>query len=139
MGDENGLDPTLTADREKLYALAAEVAPLYAFDGFLLENYSYALGKTGSYAAYMEQAPGSGFEAFVQESVEAAVSEVIRAFKAVNNDFFVGLLANAVWAHQRTDERGSATDAAVSYTHLPSRPPTSGCIPPRGNADFPAG
>lgn len=124
VGDENGLDPTLTADREKLYALAAEVAPLYAFDGFLLENYSYALGKTGSYAAYMEQAPGSGFEAFVQESVEAAVSEVIRAFKAVNNDFFVGLLANAVWAHQRTDERGSATDAVYEeYTdgHADSR------------------
>lgn len=124
VGDENGLDPTLTADREKLYALAAEVAPLYAFDGFLLENYSYALGKTGSYAAYMEQAPGSGFEAFVQQSVEAAVSEVIRAFKAVNNDFFVGLLANAVWAHQRTDERGSATDAVYEeYTdgHADSR------------------
>lgn len=124
VGDENGLDLTLTADREKLYALAAEVAPLYAFDGFLLENYSYALGKTGSYAAYMEQAPGSGFEAFVQESVEAAVSEVIRAFKAVNNDFFVGLLANAVWAHQRTDERGSATDAVYEeYTdgHADSR------------------
>ena len=123
-GDEDGLDPTLAADRDRLHALAAEVAPLYAFDGFLLENYSYALGKTGSYAAYMEQVPGSGFEAFVQESVEAAVTEVIRAFKAVNNDFFVGLLANAVWAHQRVDERGSATDGVYeeySDGHADSR------------------
>lgn len=123
-GGENGLDPTVVADRKKLHALAAEVAPLYAFDGFLLENYSYAPGKTGSYAAYMEQAPGSGFEVFVQESVEAALTEVVRAFKAVNNDYFVGLLANAVWAHQRVDERGSATDGVYeeySDGHADSR------------------
>lgn len=72
----------------------------------------------------MEQAPGSGFEVFVQESVEAALTEVVRAFKAVNNDYFVGLLANAVWAHQRVDERGSATDGVYeeySDGHADSR------------------
>lgn len=68
-------------------------------------------GRPAATLPYMEQAPGSGFEVFVQESVEAALTEVVRAFKAVNNDYFVGLLANAVWAHQRVDERGSATDA----------------------------
>ena len=110
VSEADGLDPTVASDREALRAAAAEVAPLYAFDGYLVEDYSYALNEGGSYEAYMAQAPGVGFDQFTTDCLKAAVTDVVQALRRANRDYYVGLLSSAVWAHKRVDERGSPTD-----------------------------
>lgn len=110
IGADKGPDPSQPDGARSIHTAVAEVAPLYKLDGFLLENYSYAAGKTGSYAAYMASSPGSGFDTYVQSCVQAAAADAIATIKGVDRNLYVGLLTNAVWAHKRVDARGSDTD-----------------------------
>lgn len=110
VGDGKKWDPATAADANKIISLAAEAAARYAFDGYLLDNYGFAYGDGGSFATYMQTAPGSDYESFLRASVKAAVTETIQTLRAADNNLYIGLLSNAVWAHQRNDSRGSATD-----------------------------
>lgn len=109
IGEEDGWDPTIVDEREKIVKNAAQAAAAYAFDGFLLEDYSYALGETGSHEAFEEQSSGD-FDAFVTGSIRDAILNGVQEIRKVNRDLYVGLLSNAVWAHKRVDARGSETN-----------------------------
>ena len=109
VGEENGWDPTLEADREKIKNAAAEAAARYAFDGYLIEDYGYAYQRTGSEEAHQQQAPELDFNQFMSNCIKEAVTAAIQAVRTVNRDYYVGLLSGAVWAHSSVDERGSGT------------------------------
>ena len=108
--EENGLDPTVPADMEKILREAAAAAGAYAFDGYLIEDYSYALGKTGNQEAYEAAAAGVELDQFTADRLTAMVAGVVQEVRKVSRDLYVGLLSNGVWAHKRVDERGSDTN-----------------------------
>ena len=110
VGENNGWDPTVTKDAEKLVEAAGEAARRYKADGFMIDDYGYALGKTGSYTAYMEKAAGMGFEAYVQQCLYGAMQRTVQAIKQVDRNFYVGLLSGTVWAHKRVNQLGSNTN-----------------------------
>ena len=104
-----GWDPTTDADAQSLRAFAADAAKAYAMDGWLLENYSYPLKVQGNREAFAAKGNGRTMQQFMTDSITAAVTETAAALRQANRNAYVGLLANAVWAHQSVDARGSKT------------------------------
>ena len=112
VGDEDNWDPTLAADAEKMLRMTEEVAPLYRFDGYLLSNYSFAIGKSGSEEAFAAQTAYEDRNAFTSAAITDVMKKAVEAVKAADRNFYTGLLSRGIWAHQRVDERGSETDGS---------------------------
>ena len=104
-----GWDPTKDADAQSMRALAADAAKAYAMDGWLLENYSYPLKAQGNQEAFAARGNGRTMQQFMADSITVAVTETAATLRQANRHAYVGLLANAVWAHQSVDARGSKT------------------------------
>lgn len=109
--EEDGWDPTAPADAQAIHALAAEAGARYAFDGWLLEGYSYPYRAQGNEEAYAASGAGRTMEEFMEDAVAAAVRDAVETLRAADLNFYIGLLAGPVWAHQRVDSRGSETDS----------------------------
>ena len=109
IGKEHGADPTGEEGLNAVRALAAEAASAYRFDGFLIDGAGYPEGRGGDFADYMRRAPGMGFEAYQRESVSAAVRDAVAAIKEQDANYYVGLLADPVWANAADREGGSDT------------------------------
>ena len=107
---KDGFDPSTKEGAAAIHKMTAEAAARYSFDGWMLDNTGYAAGGGGSYASYMSVMPGGGFERFQRESITAAVIDAVKAIKDINVNLYVGLLADGVWAHSASDERGSKTN-----------------------------
>lgn len=107
---KDGFDPSTKEGAAAIHKMTAEAAARYSFDGWMLDNTGYAAGGGGSYASYMSVMPGGGFERFQRESITAAVIDAVKAIKDINVNLYVGLLADGVWAHSVSDERGSKTN-----------------------------
>lgn len=97
VGDEDGPDPTVLADQVGLWNELVRTAKAYNMDGYLLENYSYAY----------QQAPL--LRGYAAGAISGLLRQAAGLLRSANPDWYVGLLTNAVWAHESVDERGSAT------------------------------
>ncbi len=86
--------PTRLGDREALNTHVATLALRYAADGFLLTGYAYSYTR-------LPQNAGAGISTMLRDAVDT--------IHAVRKDAYVGLLAEAVWAHSSVMEEGSAT------------------------------
>ncbi len=110
IGSHASYDPSTITGASAIHELVAQAVSGYAFDGYLLDNVGYVPNVTaGSYAAYMEQAPGAGFEEYLRGSVSAAVYDAVRTIKNEDINLYVGLMASPVWAHESNNANGSQT------------------------------
>lgn len=103
-------DPSTNEGARTIQYMVREAVTRYSFDGWLLDNPGYAAGKCGSFDNYMMAMPGGGFDNFMRDNITAAVIDVVKAIKNNNINQYVGLLADAVWAHKSSNELGSNTN-----------------------------
>lgn len=111
VNSEGGPDPSTPDGAGAIRDMASRAVEHCPFDGWLIENPGYAFGKAGSFAEYMKTMPGGGFERFLKDSVTAVVIDVIKIIKKQSVNLYIGLLADGVWAHSTSDERGSQTSS----------------------------
>lgn len=97
VGDENGADPMVFAERVALWNDTLRTAKAYDMDGYLLANYSYAY----------QQAPL--LHGYAAGMIDQLLRQAAAFLRAENPDWYIGLLTNAVWAHRSVDEHGSET------------------------------
>lgn len=109
-----GFDPGTQKGAQAIHDMAVKASKRYSFDGWMLENPGYAKGSGGSYAEYMQTMPGGGFERFQRDSITAAVKDAVETIKSANANFYVGLLAGAVWANAAEEKDGSQTSGAYA-------------------------
>lgn len=105
---------TVTAGR--LDAVGAEIEALvrtYQPDGVLLDGY-YNMDSAESYAGYLQNGGGEGYETYMLGVSRAAVRFASAAARRAKPGVDVGLLTEAVWANASYDGRGSET--AASFT-----------------------
>ncbi len=111
VNSEGGPDPSTPDGADAIRDMASRAVEHCPFDGWLIENPGYAFGTAGSFAEYMKTMPGGGFERFLKDSVTSVVIDVIKIIKKQSVNLYVGLLADGVWAHSTSDERGSQTSS----------------------------
>ncbi len=96
--------------------LATELAGKYGADGILLTGYANE-ENAYSFAAYMKNNPGSGFEIFMRSTTENLVNSVASAIQSVSPSTQVGLMVDEVWENDSRIQTGSDTTAAYTmYT-----------------------
>lgn len=91
---DGDLFPTRLPEREKLTERVRLLAHRYAADGFLLTGYSFRYGVKPLH---------------VGASIDAMLRSAVNAIHAENQNAYVGLLTEAVWAHSSVLAEGSAT------------------------------
>lgn len=108
-GDATG--STLDAVWNGISGFAAKYAP----DAILLRDYDNPTsGK--SYASYLKNGGGIGFDSYQKQIPEALVTTAATAARTGAPSTQVGLLTSGVWENAEIDPEGSATKAA--YTSL---------------------
>ena len=112
VGDEDNWDPTLAEDAKKMLQMTEEAVGLYSFDGYLLSNYSFAIGSSGNEEAFAAQTVYDNIDAFTSAAITDMMKQAVETVKTANRNFYTGLLSRGIWAHQRVDERGSETDGS---------------------------
>ena len=116
MSDKAYWDPTVAADADKMVSMVREAAPLYGFDGYLLDNVSMAGGTAGNAEAFAAQTAFDNIHAFTADAITGVMRRAVAAIRETNRNFYVGLLSRGVWAHKSVDERGS--DTASYYEEM---------------------
>lgn len=119
---EDGRDPTLLGDRLRVTFLARRMAERWAADGFLLTGYAYRYGDLPEMRARAES------------SIHGMLTDAIAQIKAVNKNYYVGLLAEAVWAHASVKEGGS--DTANVYEEFTDGAADTKAFIESGSVDF---
>ena len=90
-----------------------ELANRYSFDGILFDN-CYSETNDQSYANYLQQAPGSDMDRYLQDTTYAMFKAISSTVRETARNMQVGLLSTAVWANDYEDEAGTPTKAAFS-------------------------
>lgn len=94
---------------------AGEFVKSYHLDGILLDNYANPSG-AGSYAGYLANGGGMGYEAYLRRVPEALLRTAADAVRKNAPGVQVGLLSDAVWENSAANPDGSETEAP--YTAL---------------------
>lgn len=114
--DGRTLDLSRPEAAEKAVQDAAGLAAVKELDGLLLEGIGYG-PEGGSYASYMAEGGGMGYEAYRRDKLTAAVRRVTTAVKAQNGNLYLGLLADPVWALSSVQEEGLALEGELSQSY----------------------
>ena len=114
----DGAAPDLSqpAAADKAASDAAALAAVKGLDGLLLDGLAYG-PDGGSYASYMKDGGGMGFDAYRRDRLTAAARQISAKVKEVNTGLYLGFTADPVWAAAETAEGGMpvAADAPQSY------------------------
>jgi len=110
--------PTLqgTVDADVINAVRTDAqgfASQYHPDAVLVDGY-YNVSDDEAYARYLKLGGACGFEEYQYSIAEALLRTARDAFAAADPSIRFGLLAEASWANDYEDERGSATKALFS-------------------------
>ncbi len=108
-----GVQPVGAVTMDRLDALESEVEAFvrtYQPDGVLLDGY-YNMDSDRSYADYLKNGGGEGYENYMLGLSRAAVAAASTSARRAMPGIDVGLLTEAVWANASYDERGSQTSA----------------------------
>ena len=115
---EEGLVPDTQVDSTDLELLEEDLGSfleLYDVDAVLLDDY-FVQKQPDSYAQYRQNGGGMGFERYLGQGPDAAVSIASRAVHSSGDGILFGLVTPAVWANNTENELGSET--AASFTAL---------------------
>lgn len=112
---ETVLRLTDEGDVDTLCRFAEEVAKGYDVDAVLLDNYQN-IQSPAQYAAYQQSGGGMGYDAWIRQSTDAAVSEIRQSLRKASPYLYVGLYAGPVWRNQADDARGSETSVDAAAT-----------------------
>ncbi len=100
---------------DRLALAAHEFAVKYPVDGIILDGY-YSKKTSVSFADYMKNGSGIGYENWLPENNAYVFSLVSDAVHRTSNSVPVGISINDVWANYTTSEEGSET--SVSFEAL---------------------
>ncbi|HBH95130.1 MAG TPA: N-acetylmuramoyl-L-alanine amidase [Ruminococcaceae bacterium] len=84
----------------------------YKCDGILIDNY-YGEKTSESYADYMRNGSGIGYDNWLYDSNEMYFSAVSEVIHITDNSIPVGILINDMWANSESKEEGSETKDSV--------------------------
>ncbi|MGN1089568.1 MAG: N-acetylmuramoyl-L-alanine amidase [Huintestinicola sp.] len=111
-----GINEENARDRiDRLALTAHEFAIKYPVDGIIIDGY-YSKRDTASFADYMLNGAGIGYENWLLENGAYVFSLVSDAVRRTSNSIPVGIALTDVWANYTTRENGSGT--SVSFEAL---------------------
>lgn len=101
-------EETAKARIDRLALTAHEFAVKYPVDGIILDGY-YSSKNSGSFADYMTNGAGIGYDNWLPDNNAYIFSLVADAVRRTSNSVPVGISLNDVWANYTTAENGSET------------------------------
>ena len=93
---------------DSLISVAHRFALKYRCDGIVVDNY-YSAKSTESYADYMQNGSGIGYDNYLYDSNELYFSAVSDVIHITDNTVPVGIFINDMWANSSSNEEGSDT------------------------------
>lgn len=97
---------------DSLISVAHRFALKYRCDGIVVDNY-YSSKTTESYADYMQNGSGIGYDNYLYDSNELYFSAVSDVIHITDNTVPVGIFINDMWANSSSNEAGSDTSDPV--------------------------
>ena len=107
MGRATGMD---AATMDFLREEAGDFVQKYHPDGLFLDEY-YNEETTASYASYLAQGGGIGYQNYMRQVSQTALDTVLTTIRDKAPGMQLGLLTDAVWANKSQNEAGSNTSA----------------------------
>lgn len=93
---------------DSLISVAHRFALKYRCNGIVVDNY-YSSKSTESYADYMQNGSGIGYDNYLYDSNELYFSAVSDVIHITDNTVPVGIFINDMWANSSSNEAGSDT------------------------------
>lgn len=114
--DNSGYVRLTSADGDTLDVVSESIgafAEKYKFDGILLNEY-YNTASGDSYAQYVRNGGGMGYQNYLRQVPESFVDTAAASIRTNAPGTQVGLLAEAVWQNSADDPEGTETSAAFT-------------------------
>ena len=110
------LDLSRSEDAAAAVEGAAAIAGIQGLDGLLLEGCAYG-ADAGTYADYLAEGGGMGYDAFRRDRLTAAVRQASLAVREANGSLYLGVAADPVWATAATVQGGIELETAAAESY----------------------